>query len=79
MAEKVPVCVSVGRGGAKELWEQVLCPLVSYCMLERVCHRWGLGCQEGVSSAGSLTSEGAVQDFHSFSFIYLKGTVHSLT
>ena len=46
---EVPVCVSVGKGRCERAaGEQVLCPLVSCYMLERVCHRWGLGCQEGV-------------------------------
>lgn len=41
MAKKVPVCVSVGKGRCERAaGEQVLYPLVSCYMLERVCHRW---------------------------------------
>lgn len=48
-AARVPVCISVGKAGCESApGKQVLCPLVSCYMLERVCHRWGLGCQEGV-------------------------------
>lgn len=48
MAEKVPVFLWA-RGCAREpQGEQVLCPLVSCCMLERICHRRDFGCQEGV-------------------------------